>query len=859
MIIGILIARRQIIPAVLWAVLLAGLIIFSGILFFIGRSKPDVPSGQRALFVVLGLGFACVGALRYELVYNYYAEDHIVFYCREKPRLASLRGVIVSEPYITKNKSVFADYLPSNPVKTIFNLRCESVKCWKGWHKAVGLIHVVVKEPLFGLRMGSKVQIEGWISLRPVSDNPGQKDPQDYYRAARNLVACNVDTTEGITLQTVAADNSTWFYRLRYKMQSLAYAAVTEDLYLSWREGENDFHNKNWYEASLPEKNRGFLAALLLGQRYRLDKPTQELFLQTGTMQFLSVSGLHVGLMAGFIWWLVRLAGLSRWWQGLVTLTAVVGFVLLVPTQAPIVRAGIICMVFCLAYMTRRRTNGLNLLAFAALIQLLWQPLELFWAGFQLSYIVVLGMLLFVGPILRHQWRPPSDDLAESLSSSWRQQQSTQALLWRQWLLRRLVSIILNVTVVSLVAWIVGIPLAAYHFNRIAPWTMLGSILLFPLISLTMFIGFAKLLLAALLPSLVWPLTSPLEAMASLNIFTGRLLTALPFSNINTASPSVWFIMVFYALLGVAAWSIHKGRGLGRPIISGLLLWMVAFIWLVPFHKPPDGIRMEVLSVGQGAAVIIHLPDDKVICYDAGSMGAFDVSGYTVEPFLRSRGVQRLDAIFISHPNLDHYSGVPELCQNFKVAAVYISEYYDQVGSALSKILLDRLDELNIPVYRISRGSRLENSLPDAGKKYRIEMLWPPPPKDSCELNSNDSSLVLKITNENGSILLPGDIGPLAQQLLLELDDPRALAANVLLLPHHGAITETLPAFIEAINPQICVGSCSKIRDNNFAQMDQILPGRKLLPTYKYGAVSIALTPAGAVIKTFHEAKIVDE
>jgi len=111
----------------------------------------------------------------------------------------------------------------------------------------------------------------------------------------------------------------------------------------------------------------------------------------------------------------------------------------------------------------------------------------------------------------------------------------------------------------------------------------------------------------------------------------------------------------------------------------------------------------------------------------------------------------------------------------------------------------------------------------------------------------------LKITNENGSILLPGDIGPLAQQLLLELDDPRALAANVLLLPHHGALTETLPEFVKTVNPQICVNSCGRNSQSSNEKLDQLLPEQKILHTSQCGAISIALTPVGIVKKVFRE------
>jgi competence protein ComEC len=859
-IIGIIAARQAFIPTLVWVVILAGLVIVSGALIFFLWSNPGGRGVRCLVIILLGVGFACGAALRYQLIYHYYPDNHIIYYCHDQPRLATLRGDIVTEPYIVKGKGAFADYLPGNIAKTIFTLRCDRVKTWQGWQQTDGLVHVVVNEAHLLARSGQKVEIDGWISLRRGNDNPGQRNRQDYYRAARNLVACRVNVAEGVTILADIPEQAPWLSRLRRKIQSLAYTAVIDDLYAATSDGDITSSSRSAHQLAQQKEVSGFLSALLLGQRYQLSTTLNETFMRTGTMHFLSVSGLHVGLLAGFVWWLGWLIGLDRRWQGILTLITVILFVCLIPTRAPIVRAGIVCSVFCLAYITRRRSSGINLLALAAMVLLLWRPLELFSAGFQLSFVVVLGLLLFAGPILTGKWLAEKKDSLLSKTSISEASDFAEARPWWRQALRFIGRWLVNLAMVALVAWVVALPLTAYHFNRIAPWGPLGSVVMFPLIGLTMLFGFAKLLVAAVAPILAYPLGTPLEVMGSVTIHTGKLLATLPFSNINTAAPPVWFIMIFYALLGWGALRIRLGSGLSRLILVGLLIWAAAFIWLAPFSKPlakGQSTRMDVLSVGQGTAVVLKLPDDKVICYDIGSMGAFDVGSYTVAPFLRSQGIQRLDALFISHPNLDHYSGVLDLCAQMDVGTVYISEYYDKTGGALSKMLLEKLSLQSVPICGISRGFSWESSLPT--KNYQLEVLWPPKFDPSRPLDSNDGSLVIRVADENGSILLTGDIGPHAQQSLLELVDNENLSADVLLLPHHGAITDTLPDFVQAIDPQVCVNSCGKIRDRTNEELHQLLPDRKIMPTSVYGAISIALTPDGLVVKTFRESEIVDE
>jgi len=180
--------------------------------------------------------------------------------------------------------------------------------------------------------------------------------------------------------------------------------------------------------------------------------------------------------------------------RGLVTLISIGFFLLLVPARPPIIRAAIICSVFCLAYMARRPTNSINLLAFAALVLLLWRPLDLFSAGFQLSFVVVLALLLFVRPLYQRRLMAPSLDPAVTISTN-QPYYDNLSLTWHYRAARAAGRYLWALFAVSLVAWLAGLCLAAWHFNRVSFVAPLASVALFPFICLTLFLGFAKLLL----------------------------------------------------------------------------------------------------------------------------------------------------------------------------------------------------------------------------------------------------------------------------------------------------------------------------------------------------------------------------
>jgi len=385
---------------------------------------------------------------------------------------------------------------------------------------------------------------------------------------------------------------------------------------------------------------------------------------------------------------------------------------------------------------------------------------------------------------------------------------------------------------------------------------------LFPLISLTMLFGFTKLLLAGVFPFIGWLLAWPLRSLSQATILTAEQLARLPSSNINTAAPPVWFIAAFYLLLIGAAWSLRKGKGMARLTLMGILIWILGFFWLAPFRPqspPAEGARLNLLAVGHGCAAVLELPDGKVICYDAGSNNNFNVGDYIIVPFLRSQGIQNIEAVFISHGNIDHFNGVLELCRNFKIGAVYTSEYLSPLRGPACKYLLQELAHLEVPLRQISRGSHTINANTPAQRNYQIEVLWPPQLNRAGDLDANDSSLVLRINHKLGAILLCGDIGSLPQQKLLQLQSPALLHADILLLPHHGSAASILPAFIDAVNPRICLASDGRLQQTSFEKLRQMLPDRKIIHTHLRGAVTASLTKTGIKFHCYHEEKKRDQ
>jgi len=821
---GILFARLGWLPLSLQIVGVVVCLIFAALLLFIPHQVRTKKRKQVLILVFLLGGFFFLAHLRYTFVWSCYPKQHVVYYSRAEPRLVTVRGQIIRQPTISKSRGSFGAFDFRHEPRTIFTLACVAIQEPDGWEEVQGKALVVIKRPALNLQIGQEVEIDAWLSRWSGPSNPGQYNRTDRHRASRTLVTLRSGYGEAVKVIGERTDQTRWFDRRRQELQQGAHRALFSE------------------QKNKGEENDAFLTALLLGNREGLYGHLSDIFIRCGSLHFLSVSGLHLGILAGFVWWLGRVVQLPRWLQGLLTLMSVLLFMLIVPERPPILRAGIMSSVFCIAYMIRRKTSALNLLSFAAILILLIQPLDLFNAGFQLSFIVVLGLFVFVPMVYRLEFFGRDDDALERVRQKFRRQKSWWGKMG-QWFLESL----WRLAAVALVAWLVGMPLSAYHFHRIAPWGALASVLLFVPIAILLLLGFSKILLAFLLPVWSMQLAGPLHLLSDLTIGLAQWLSHFPANQIITAAAPLWFLGIFYLLLVVAGYRVLRGKGMGGAMIAGILIWLIAFSWLVPFrHVDPTTSSFHVLDVGHGCAVIGELGDGSVICYDAGSMSRTDIGSAVILPFLRSRGIGRLDAMFVSHANLDHYCAIPDLCQNMDVKSIYISEYFRSKvkrknEKSATALLLREIEASGLTIDTLNQGEWLSQS---GEANWEIEILWPPANDGSTPLNTNDSSLVLRFEQPGGSLLLAGDIGKIPQRWLLT-HNYDALRADVLLLPHHGSITKNLAEFVAAVDPKWIVNSSGFLNERKVNNLREVLHDKPLWHTFIHGAIRIDFCEQG--------------
>ena len=500
------------------------------------------------------------------------------------------------------------------------------------------------------------------------------------------------------------------------------------------------------------EPYAGVIAALVMGDQHAIPAAQWTVFTRTGVNHLMSISGLHVTMIAALafmlvhaLWRRVALLALrlparrAAVLAGLVAAfvyAAIAGFA--VPAQRTVYMLAVMAAVLWLGQIS----SAASVLAAALLVVTVLDPWAVMAPGFWLSFGAV-GLILYVAV---GSLRPPH------WASSWARTQWAVTL----GLVPMLLAMFQQISLVSPLANAFAIPAISLV---VVPAALLGTAAPFDFI-----LQFAHVAMILTMAGLEW-------------------LAAVPESVWQQHAPPPWSVAV--ALCGIGWMLLPRGfpaRWIGAAGLLPLFL-------VLPPPPPPGSVRMIVLDVGQGLAIVVRTHSHALL-YDAGPAYAPDADSGNriVVPYLRASGVRRLDGMIVSHADADHAGGAASV-----LAAV-------PVGWLLSSLPADH------GLHAAARASR--PCL--AGQRWewdgvRFEILHPLPGHDALRLKANDRSCVLGVTVGATRVLIAGDVEARSEREMLQRG--AALRAEILLAPHHGSITSSTPQFVAAVSPEVTVFS----------------------------------------------------
>ena len=682
------------------------------------------------------------------------------------PCLARVRGWVADTPFLrARQVPGWKKSRDFSQVSTRFDLRPRQV-CLRGeWHAMGGRVRVSVAEAVPGLHYGDSITLTCWLRPRPEQANPGEFDYGRYLKR-RGIDALAAAPSAG-NLSRAGESAGNPGLRLLFGLKDRMGAFV---------------------DGNMDARAAAVVRCLLLGERRALPREDELAFRRTGTVHFLAVSGLHVALLAASVWWLLSLLGCRHRTTALVVLAFVCVYAILGGLRTPIMRASIMAGVFCFGFVLGRRPCALNSLAFAMLLVLLIQPMDLCSKGFQLSFVAVAGIIIFYSRVMRVLFRRRAllERLQEPAERSW----AHWAWAW-----------VLDTFCLSLVAWLVTTPLVAYHFLHITPYAALFSVALLPVVWLLLLCGFPVVMLGWLVGGFVQPFVILAELFAKALLLLAVQFDRVPGVELGVRPLPLWAVAGFYVLLLVAAGRRRLGLRLGQVAIIGLLVLNVGI--LAPlFSAPPRDVEISVIAVGSGSATLVRFPEGGVLVYDCGSASRPDIGARVAAPFLWHKGVRQIDCLIVSHGDMDHWSGVADLLEHFEVGVVFLPATYGRRGKGLE--LLDILREKKAQVVRVGAGDRISGPF-----GTDVEILHPCRNMQGWPmLTPNNASCVIRIRSGGASVLLTGDLEMAGVQMLLR-ENP-GLRADVLVAPHHGMDPRATKALAERVKARLILVSSDR-------------------------------------------------
>jgi competence protein ComEC len=807
---GILLQSTLALSVWFWLLLLA-ICAISTVLFFVIQKIDSLSSYPLVLLSFCALiCFFCLGAIRLTSFHQSNPDDISNFVTDER-KLATIRGRIVTKPYINKNKHwQFARFTPTDPSSS-FYLKVSEVETTDGWAKVSGTVRVYVNEPVLGLKVGDLIQAYCWLDRFEGATNPGQFDIAKYLARKNVFIAASIPSREGIELLEGSFTGT--FTKIKRKVREISTQALLGDM-------------------PIEDRSRGLLEALLLGYRGNIDSKTYEAFRKTGLLHFISLSGMHLGIFMGIIWWLCKVAGLMKPTRAIICIIAICIFLLIVPPRSPTLRAAIIGWVFCASFLFHRKSNSLNTLSLAAIILLLIRPTMLFEAGWQLSFASVLGIILFADRIHFFLYEKITD-------GSWFKEKTKTKLFFR------IISVpgpyILSLFAIGLAAWLGGAGILLHHFYTINPLTFIWTVVVFPFVAAILTVGYLKIILSLLLPTAAAVLGIIVNGLSDLLIWIVELLSSLDISQILIGHIPVALVILYYCLIAFAGFAYFQRSLIKKAICTVMVLAIIISLGTTKLQRTlRDNLVLTCLNVGHGQAILAQLPGKTNVLFDAGSLHKTDIGRKIVASFLDYSGINKINSIIISHNDVDHINGIPEIVEYRKVGAIYANDAFfsktDQWGTA--KFLDEQLSEKDFQIQRLQKDFKLASTA-------NIKILWPSEQfSQDVELGDNDKSAVCLIEFAGRKILLCSDIEKFAQRELFRLNPN--LKADIVVVPHHGLATTLDTGFLESLDAGILIFSCGKSEYERQQTIRQKSKGESFYTPID-GAITLCINKDGAI------------
>ncbi|MCH5270025.1 MAG: DNA internalization-related competence protein ComEC/Rec2 [Lachnospiraceae bacterium] len=616
--------------------------------------------------------------------------------------------------------------------------------------------------------IGARIKLEGILMENEPALNPGGFDARLYYK------------TIGVSARLLSA-------------KILAVSGEKE----VWKEGL--WQCKKWLcealQSVLDREDAAIVKTMLLGDKSDLEKDIKKLYREAGILHLLSISGLHISLIGMGLYRLFKKSGMPLTAAAFLSGALLLFYGEMIGMPVSAYRAVFMFLLRLLADVLGRTYDGLTALSLSGTLLVLKQPLYLMHAGFLLSFLSVLAVLLFKPALRLPKLKLPA--LEEGLAAS------------------------LSIGLFTL-------PVQLYFYYEISIYGPFFNLLVLPLAGAVLIFGLGTMALALFSARLAWPIALLLHGILTFYGKGSLMIGNLPWHLFTPGQPKGWQIGIFYALILLL---------LGFPKLrfrfqAGLLCGAVLILCI----HIRTGLTVTVLDVGQGECICLELPGGENYLIDGGSTSVSQVGDYRIEPFLKSQGITALDAVFLSHGDSDHVSGIIWLLEksDIDINTLVLPTVTGSGADSFAQIR-ELAEKKAIPILSMSAGMSWQSG--------EVMLACLHPQKGFMPENDNAGSQVLYLTYGEFSMLFTGDTEGNGEDALLNTLQKYGIEdLTVLKVAHHGSAGSTGEELLQQLSPDIAVLSYGK--NNPYGHPHAELMGRlsqngcRIFGTGGSGAVS---------------------
>ena len=644
-------------------------------------------------------------------------------------------------------------------------------------------------------KLGSIVRVTGRMDDFEEATNPGQFNAKSYYQISKISFQLN---------QTIIQQESNTYHRAQEAMYRFR-CRVSEV-----------------FEQRLPEKDASVMKTMLLGEKKAVDGQRKELYQKNGIAHILAISGLHISLIGMALFRILQKIGVPVWICTFLSAILIYLYGGMAGFSVSVIRAIGMFTIQMLGRTLRRTYDMLTAAMVMALLVLLSQPLFAYSVSFWLSFGCVLIIALMI-PALTVKRLKYEKELPKGISGILGGIIISAAMLFLQmWFFYQipLYASILNLLIIPLMSFLLPAGIVLWLFYEISALFALGSVSILEKIPSYLISGILAIYDSAC-----------------------TICNKLPGAIYITGKPAPWKMLCFLSFLAIIV--IYQRR------FSLKKKWLVLCVAIVILLLPGRSeCRITFLDVGQGDCIHIESESGKHYLIDGGSSDVSAVGEYRILPYLKYRGVRKLEAVFVTHPDLDHCNGIMELLETSKEEGIVINRLClpDVTGkSEIYEKMVELAAEEGVHVTYFSKGMYLQEGA------LRLECLHPD--KGYETENENAYSLVFLMQYGSFQALFTGDVEKDGEVMLVqtlrelmkresEISRERGyLEPDVLKVAHHGSAYSTTDEFLSLIRPKLAVISCGE--DNAYGHphketLDRLKEaGTKVLSTSKQGAITV--------------------